>query len=464
MRKVILMLLVLMLSISALTGCGGDSDDPDLGLWKAVTGEMLGISMEVEDFFTQGFTIELKARGRCTLSVDGESANGRWTLENGVFTVSGGGLDGKGRLENDKLTLEDVLGTGLTLIFYKDGIVPASERNAEAEADDADDNDNAVIADDTANDAALSEKREWWDGDWYGYWVMVSGDDPYIGGIGRYQDCYAIINVNDDYTATILLFDDVIRIGEVEVEIVGDYPDFMGVAEAVGGEMFYDPLGDLDWSINPGFSGHENMIMIDNWYTDDYGDRFRYQIFLRPWGMLWDDVPDDERPPYYDWYLSVIDMTMDEAIASLSDGGGGTESGDAVTTEINSPDGKEGTMSVSMPDGWYDHSMTDVLSGFLKFSESDDPWDDGYPNVDIRQSWLMGDTLLDAFIYEGGISIGFTFDDREWIGIYVEDGFGLIELLTDIGEGCYVAITVHGLHPDDDEVQHIIKSLRVRWN
>ena len=58
------------------------------------------------------------------LSVDGSKANGTWTLNNGAFTVEGGGIDCAGRLENGVLTLENVMDMGITLVFYKDGVVP----------------------------------------------------------------------------------------------------------------------------------------------------------------------------------------------------------------------------------------------------------------------------------------------------------------------------------------------------
>jgi len=132
MRKFIsiVMVVLLVLGVAACGGNSGDSDDPNLGVWRAVTGEMFGMSMEVEEFFEKGFTVELKAKGKCALNVDGSKANGTWTLDNGAFTLKGGGLDCKGRLENGKLTLEDVMGMGLTLVFEKEGGSPGSNQDS----------------------------------------------------------------------------------------------------------------------------------------------------------------------------------------------------------------------------------------------------------------------------------------------------------------------------------------------
>ena len=101
MKKLICLALTVFLMLSA-AACGGaevDPGDPNQGLWKATTCEMMGMSMNVEDFFEKGFTIELQSKGKCTLNVDGKKANGTWTLNNSAFTVKGGGFEGKGRLD-----------------------------------------------------------------------------------------------------------------------------------------------------------------------------------------------------------------------------------------------------------------------------------------------------------------------------------------------------------------------------
>ena len=81
-----LLVLILTFSLAACGGGGAGSDDPNLGLWEAKLAEMLGIEMDVADFFEKGFTIELKTNGNCTLNVDGSRANGKWTLASSLLT------------------------------------------------------------------------------------------------------------------------------------------------------------------------------------------------------------------------------------------------------------------------------------------------------------------------------------------------------------------------------------------
>ncbi len=59
------------------------------------------------------------------------------------------------------------------------------------------------------------------------------------------------------------------------------------------------------------------MICIEGCYEDG-DDEFYYEIYLRPWGQLWDDLdyPDDIPYHYDDWYLPLMEAgkSMPDAI------------------------------------------------------------------------------------------------------------------------------------------------------
>lgn len=76
------------------------------GLYKAETAEYDGITVNVDNFFEKGFTIELKSRGKCKLFADGKTASGKWTLDGTAFHVNGGGIDCDGTLENGVIRLD----------------------------------------------------------------------------------------------------------------------------------------------------------------------------------------------------------------------------------------------------------------------------------------------------------------------------------------------------------------------
>ena len=122
----LVVIIAVVLGVVLLGGKGNNSSDPNLGVWTAVSAEMSGVSVDVSDLFSNGFSIELKAKGKCTFSVDGVSANGKWSLDGSEIHVEGGGVDCDGTLQNGRLVLENVMGTGVKLTFTKDGKTAAA--------------------------------------------------------------------------------------------------------------------------------------------------------------------------------------------------------------------------------------------------------------------------------------------------------------------------------------------------
>lgn len=70
-------------------------------------------------------TLELKGNGKCVLNVDGDSADGKWSYEDGVLAVSGGGIDCTGAIENGVLSLTNLMDMGIDLTFEKEGGAPS---------------------------------------------------------------------------------------------------------------------------------------------------------------------------------------------------------------------------------------------------------------------------------------------------------------------------------------------------
>ena len=121
----IALILILVLALG-----GGKSEapaDPNLGIYRLYSGSSMGIEVAVGDMFENGFTIELKEKGKCTISVDGETARGSWELdEDGEIELEGGGVDLEGILDNGSMILRDVMGSGVDMTFRKEGEEPAA--------------------------------------------------------------------------------------------------------------------------------------------------------------------------------------------------------------------------------------------------------------------------------------------------------------------------------------------------
>ena len=130
MKKWIVLLVTLCL-MTVFVGCGGSaSDDPNLGTYIGTTAKANGIEISIASFFGEGFNIELRANGKCKITVDTESAVGKWTLDGEAFTVKGGGIECEGTLSDGVIILENVLDAGVDLTLVKEGNVEAAETEA----------------------------------------------------------------------------------------------------------------------------------------------------------------------------------------------------------------------------------------------------------------------------------------------------------------------------------------------
>jgi len=120
--------LCVLIVVFALTlGKKAVSGDPNVGTWTAAKAEMMGMEMDIDELYDGGFIIELKDRGKCVIEIGGETANGKWTLEDGDFHAEGGGVELDGKIDGGVMTLEDVQGMGVTITLYKDSYAAPSD-------------------------------------------------------------------------------------------------------------------------------------------------------------------------------------------------------------------------------------------------------------------------------------------------------------------------------------------------
>lgn len=200
---------------------------------------------------------------------------------------------------------------------------------------------------------------DWWNGDWYGWWIMTGCWGAYEDMDGEWWDISGTIEIGEDYTGIVTLWDEDYTRSEPMVEALvslneagtGEY----GTMMSEGGWFTDVELEHADWIIDPGLVDYDNMIYIDGFYENG-DDEFYYEIYLRPWGSYWDDVAEEDLPYfYYDWYLPMIEAgeAMPECI------GAEAPVGSSIT----------GSVSESVPGG--DGIVTDeqVQKGYVWMSE-----------------------------------------------------------------------------------------------
>jgi len=438
MEKISTLVLILLLTAAlllGLTGCGGGKvrADADLeGKYIAVAGEALGMTLTLEEL--DEFSVELKSGGKASMTVDGDTHSVKWQNDDDTVTITVDGEQLVGKRSPDSFSMEDLLGTGVTILFAREGTAAADPAQYLPEndkfllgkwqsvqvtdilgdpvddmADDAlslefsadhtvsvtlagkqlgpyawsnlgdwgglDDADISLNWDITADGIEVSYNdgdyyiftcpkggavkaqaaatpeptptatptptptptpeptptasavtyQDYWGGDWYGWWMMDSCDGVYEDLEGYWWDCCARLEVYDDDTGYIEIWDED---GSAE-ELVCAAEVSFGSGTTENGCMMSEEgtvftgeinLAHADWIVDPGASSvseFEHMICIDGYYEDDDGS-FYYSFYLRPWGMDWEDVravSEEDLPAYYDsWYVGVMHAAMPDQI------------------------------------------------------------------------------------------------------------------------------------------------------
>ena len=199
----------------------------------------------------------------------------------------------------------------------------------------------------TADDALL----EWWNGEWYGWWKMTDCSGSYESMEGQWWDICGVIEIDADRTGTVTLWDEDYTKDEAMASAAVSLSDTgtgeHGTLTSEGGWFTDVALAHADWIVDPGLQELADIICIDGRYENG-DDTYRYEIYLRPWGLYWDDVEEENRPYLYaDWYLPLIDAgkSMPDSIGAdapagsgnmgttTSNLGGDTSGGDGIVTE-----------------------------------------------------------------------------------------------------------------------------------
>ena len=222
---------------------------------------------------------------------------------------------------------------------------------------------------------------DWWNGAWYGWWTMTGCSGAYESMAGQWWDACAVIDIGMDYTGTVTIWDeDYSRADPMSQATVTLNSAGVGEHGTVMSESGYFtnlPLEHADWIVDPAINSRfpdvENMICIEGWYEDGE-DEFYYEVYLRPWGQLWDDFaadyPDDIPYYYDDWYLPLVesgsampDVVGGEAVPS------GSVGTDTMTQTPNSADAPAAPTAANVSGGDGIVTEEQVQKGYVWMNE-----------------------------------------------------------------------------------------------
>ena len=318
-------IIAVVLLVAKNLGGAAAADNPDLGLYNAASAEMFGVEVDVADMWEKGFTVELKEKGKCAIAVDGENANGKWTLEDGALHISGGGLDCDGTLENGVMTLDNVLGTGMKLTFAKEG----ASLNAPAQPA-LPGGETTSPAGDPAQWNALQQK---WNGVWYGVMQLTGCTGKYESFSYTTYDVYLDVAVDANGTGEYRLYDADELIGAAFCQAQES------VLNTTEGVVFGQDMYAYNWMFLPDPNFDNTYCMTDE-ITDGDGDVLGLCIWIKPWGESWQPQIDSDfyaYPPNHESYMAMVSAGQmptlggSAATAPAAPSAGGSSGGAALT-------------------------------------------------------------------------------------------------------------------------------------
>ena len=174
MKKVLSLVMILILSLTACGGKGGGaSDDPNLG--KYIGEEYSGDGsnwFSLSEIFDEGESyIELKDGGKGVFCLGGEATDIKWSLESdGALTLKRDGLESNGLLQDGCIMLDDLWGNEVYTLYEKEDADSSPEKTGDTLLD-------------------------WWNGDWYGWWKMSGCSGGYEDMEGEWWDVCGSIDI-----------------------------------------------------------------------------------------------------------------------------------------------------------------------------------------------------------------------------------------------------------------------------
>ncbi|MBQ3076319.1 MAG: hypothetical protein IJC43_00535 [Clostridia bacterium] len=295
-----LSLLLTVLLLLTLTACGGDDKETGLsGKYLIISGETAEQQLDYElltlieldktylklnkdgtgEIFFQGEgdpePITYDHAAKTMKFADGSDGNLTYTVKGDVITVT------FGELYDDMVLTFALEGSS----SYKDAVGSAGSGATATPTGDYSD----------------------WEGQWYGWWTIFDGDGYYYDYINYSWDCCVVIEPMDG-NHLISIWDEDMNsyedncLAEVLVEIDLKKDEAVSVYDSRN-QFWGVPVDSGDWVIDPDYAGVDDMLIIEDAFTDQNGDYCEYGVVLTRWGVEWNEIDSTYPPDYYESYF-----------------------------------------------------------------------------------------------------------------------------------------------------------------
>ena len=120
MKKRMMLLLAMILTVLTLAACGGSKISPVVGNWKATTVSVSGVSVDVDEYLKQSGNEDVKMEmvlekdNTMSINMAGQTGDGTWKLDGSTLTLTIDGDSLDTTYENGKITM-DLSGVSMTL-------------------------------------------------------------------------------------------------------------------------------------------------------------------------------------------------------------------------------------------------------------------------------------------------------------------------------------------------------------
>ena len=159
-----------------------------------------------------------------------------------------------------------------------------------------------VIIENTEAPAPAEESAAGIEGSWYGWWKMVDTSGDWAHMHGYWWDCCA--ELCED--GSLLIWDEDLPRENYLAKLY--YRPDGGQLALTGGSFMDRVLAPDEYSMLITEDKSGRLLTISGSYTAQNSEGgFRLEMFMRPWGSVW-QVDENELPYYYtDWYLPLIE-------------------------------------------------------------------------------------------------------------------------------------------------------------